>query len=179
MDRIILHIDVNSAFLSWSAIKLLKEGFNKDIRNEISVIAGDPNKRHGVIVAASIPAKKIGIKPPINLFEARKKTRDLIVVKPDYQFYKKCSENMINFLKSLFPEIQQYSIDECFIDYTTMKKIYGDEVKFAYKLKNEIYKRFGFTVNIGIGNNKLSAKMASDFEKPNKVHTFYGWKIIM
>ena len=81
MDRIILHIDVNSAFLSWSAIKLLKEGFNKDIRNEISVIAGDPNKRHGVIVAASIPAKKIGIKPPINLFEARKKTRDLIVVK--------------------------------------------------------------------------------------------------
>lgn len=176
MDRIILHIDVNSAFLSWSAIKLLKEGFNKDIRNEISVIAGDPNKRHGVIVAASIPAKKIGIKPPINLFEARKKTRDLIVVKPDYQFYKKCSENMINFLKSLFPEIQQYSIDECFIDYTTMKKIYGDEVKFAYKLKNEIYKRFGFTVNIGIGNNKLSAKMASDFEKPNKVHTLYKYE---
>ena len=176
MDRIILHVDVNSAFLSWSAIKLLKEGFNKDIRNEISVIAGDPNKRHGVIVAASIPAKKIGIKPPINLFEARKKTRDLIVVKPDYQFYKKCSENMINFLKSLFPEIQQYSIDECFIDYTTMKKIYGDEVKFAYKLKNEIYKRFGFTVNIGIGNNKLSAKMASDFEKPNKVHTLYKYE---
>ena len=176
MDRIILHIDVNSAFLSWSAIKLLKEGFNKDIRNEISVIAGDPNKRHGVIVAASIPAKKIGIKPPINLFEARKKNRDLIVVKPDYQFYKKCSENMINFLKSLFPEIQQYSIDECFIDYTTMKKIYGDEVKFAYKLKNEIYKRFGFTVNIGIGNNKLSAKMASDFEKPNKVHTLYKYE---
>ena len=176
MDRIILHIDVNSAFLSWSAIKLLKEGFNKDIRNEISVIAGDPNKRHGVIVAASIPAKKIGIKPPINLFEARKKNRDLIVVKPDYQFYKKCSENMINFLKRLFPEIQQYSIDECFIDYTTMKKIYGDEVKFAYKLKNEIYKRFGFTVNIGIGNNKLSAKMASDFEKPNKVHTLYKYE---
>lgn len=176
MDRIILHIDVNSAFLSWSAIKLLKEGFNKDIRNEISVIAGDPNKRHGVIVAASIPAKKIGIKPPINLFEARKKTRDLIVVKPDYKFYKKCSENMINFLKRLFPEIQQYSIDECFIDYTTMKKIYGDEVKFAYKLKNEIYKRFGFTVNIGIGNNKLSAKMASDFEKPNKVHTLYKYE---
>lgn len=176
MDRIILHIDVNSAFLSWSAIKLLKEGFNKDIRNEISVIAGDSNKRHGVIVAASIPAKKIGIKPPINLFEARKKTRDLIVVKPDYKFYKKCSENMINFLKRLFPEIQQYSIDECFIDYTTMKKIYGDEVKFAYKLKNEIYKRFGFTVNIGIGNNKLSAKMASDFEKPNKVHTLYKYE---
>lgn len=176
MERIILHIDVNSAFLSWSAIKLLKEGFNKDIRNEVAVIAGDPNKRHGVIVAASIPAKKIGIKPPINLFEARKKTKNLIVVKPDYKFYKKCSDNMITFLKKLFPEIQQYSIDECFVDYTTMKKIYGDEVKFAYKLKNEIYKRFGFTVNVGIGNNKLSAKMASDFEKPNKVHTLYKYE---
>ena len=79
----------------------------------------------------------------------------------------------MDYLKSLFDKVQQYSIDECFIDYSSMKLIYGDEVKYAYKLKDEIYKRFGFTVNIGIGNNKLSAKMASDFEKPNKVHTLY------
>lgn len=173
MERLILHIDVNSAFLSWSALKLLEEGYNKDIRDEISVIAGDPNKRHGVIVAASIPAKKIGIKPPINLYEARKKCKDLIVVKPDFNYYYNKSKRLINYLKSLFPEVQQYSIDECFIDYSSMKMLYGDEVKYAYKLKDDIYKIFGFTVNIGIGNNKLSAKMASDFEKPNKVHTLY------
>lgn len=176
MERIILHIDVNSAFLSWSALKLLEEGYSKDIRNEISVIAGNPKKRHGVIVAASIPAKKIGIKPPINLYEARKKYNDLIVVTPDYEYYYKKSKELIDYLKSLFTDIQQYSIDECFIDYTSFKKLYGNEVDFAYKLKDEIYKRFKFTVNIGIGNNKLCAKMASDFEKPNKVHTLYYYE---
>lgn len=173
MERLILHIDVNSAFLSWSALKLLEEGYKKDIRNEIAVIAGDPNKRHGVIVAASIPAKKLGIRPPVNLYEARKKCKDLIVVQPDFNYYYNKSKGLMEYLKSLFPEVQQYSIDECFIDYSSMKMLYGDEVKYAYKLKDEIYKRFGFTVNVGIGNNKLSAKMASDFEKPNKVHTLY------
>ena len=173
MNRIILHIDVNSAFLSWSALKLLEEGYKKDIREEISVIAGDPSKRHGVIVAASIPAKKIGIKPPTNLYEAKKIYKDLIVVKPDRNYYYKKSNQLITLLKYLFKELEQYSIDECFVDYTSYKKIYGDEVKFAHKLKDYVYKKFGFTVNVGIGNNKLSAKMASDFEKPNKVHTLY------
>lgn len=176
MDRIVLHIDVNSAFLSWSAIKLLKEGYKKDIRNEVSVIAGDPSKRHGVIVAASIPAKKVGIKPPTNLSDARKIYKDLIVVKPDMNFYKYASNKLMTFLKKIFPIVEQYSIDECFIDYTSVKKLYGDEVEFAYKLKNEILRRFKFTVNIGIGNSKLSAKMASDFEKPNKVHTLYDYE---
>lgn len=174
MERIIMHIDVNSAFLSWSALKLLEEGFKKDIRKEIAVIAGDPNKRHGVIVAASVPAKKLGIKSPSNLYEARKIYKDLIVVKPDMNYYRKKSKQLIDLLNSLFDKVEQYSIDECFVDYTTYKKVYGNEVKYAYKLKDEIYNKFGFTVNIGIGNNKLSAKMASDFEKPNKVHTLYA-----
>ena len=173
MKKIILHIDVNSAFLSWSAIKLLQDGYKKDIRNEISVIAGDPKKRHGVVVAASIPAKKMGIKPPINLSDARKIYRNLMVVQPDYYFYKMESDKLMSYLKKLFPIVEQFSIDECFVDYTSIKKIYGDEVLFANKLKDNIYKKFGFTVNIGIGNNKLCAKMASDFEKPNKVHTLY------
>ena len=173
MQRIILHIDVNSAFLSWSALKLLEDGYSKDIRNEVSVIAGDPKKRHGIIVAASIPAKKMGIRPPTNLFNAKKIYKDLIIVKPEREYYYKKSNQLMSLLKKLFSDVEQYSIDECFIDYTSYKKMYGDEVKFSYKLKDEIYKRFGFTVNIGIGNNKLSAKMASDFEKPNKVHTLY------
>ncbi len=173
MERIILHIDVNSAFLSWSALKLLHDGYKKDIRNEVAVIAGDPSKRHGVIVAASIPAKKLGIKPPTNLYEARKICENIIVVKPDREFYVLCSKKLISFLKRIFTRVEQFSIDECFVDYTDVKSKYGDEIAFAYRLKDEIYKRFGFTVNVGIGNNKLCAKMASDFEKPNKVHTLY------
>lgn len=173
MDRIIMHIDVNSAFLSWSAIKLLKEGSKIDLRNEISVVSGREASRHGIVVAASIPAKKIGIKSPMNLRDAKKIYKDVIVTMQDREFYKECSMNMMRLIKYLFPKYEQYSIDECFVDYTEMKKLYGDEVKFAHKLKNEINKRFGFTVNVGIGNNKLLAKMASDFEKPDKVHTLY------
>lgn len=173
MERIILHIDVNSAFLSWSAIKLLREGYSKDIRNEVAVISGSESKRKGIIVASSLPAKKLGIKSPTNLFEARKIYKNLIVIRPDRDFYEECSNSLINYLKTLFPELEQYSIDECFIDYTSMKLIYGDVINYAYKLKDEILKKFGFTVNIGIGNNKLCAKMASDFEKPNKVHTLF------
>ena len=168
-----MHIDVNSAFLSWSALKLLKEGSKKDIRNEVSVISGSELTRNGIIVASSIPAKKLGIKAPMNLRDARKIYKDIIVVHPDYYFYKECSVKLFDFIRSLFLEVEQFSIDECFVEYTSNKKMYGDEVKFAYKLKNYIKKTFGFTVNIGIGNNKLLAKMASDFEKPDKVHTLY------
>ncbi len=177
MERIVLHIDVNSAFLSWSALKLLKEGSKKDIRNEISVVSGREATRNGIIVASSIPAKKKGIRAPMNLRDARKIYRDIIVVHPDYYFYSECSKKLFDYIRSLFEEVEQFSIDECFVEYTPNKKMYGDEVKFAYKLKDTIKKKFGFTVNIGIGNNKLLAKMASDFEKPDKVHTLYTSEI--
>ena len=177
MERIVLHIDVNSAFLSWSALKLLKEGSKQDIRNEIAVVSGRESTRNGIIVASSIPAKKKGIKAPMNLRDARKIYRDIIVVHPDYYFYADCSKKLFDFIRSLFEEVEQFSIDECFVEYTPNKKMYGDEVKFAYKLKDYIKKKFGFTVNIGIGNNKLLAKMASDFEKPDKVHTLYSSEI--
>ena len=177
MERIVLHIDVNSAFLSWSAIKLLKEGSKKDIRNEISVVSGRESTRNGIIVASSIPAKKLGIRAPMNLRDARKIYRDIVVVHPDYYFYADCSKKLFDYIRSLFQEVEQFSIDECFVEYTPSKKMYGDEVKFAYKLKDTIKRKFGFTVNIGIGNNKLLAKMASDFEKPDKVHTLYTSEI--
>lgn len=176
MDKIIFHIDVNSAFVSWSAVKLLLSGYKKDIRNEVAVVAGDPKTRHGIIAAASIPAKKLGIKSAMNLYEARKKYNDIIVVKPDFEFYRKCSNSMMMFLRSVFRTVDQFSIDECWVDYSDVKDKYGDEIIFANKLKDYIYKKFGFTVNIGIGYNKLSAKMASDFEKPNKVHTLYKYE---
>ena len=177
MERIVLHIDVNSAFLSWSALKLLKEGSKKDIRNEISVVSGRESTRNGIIVASSIPAKKMGIRAPMNLRDARKIYRDIIVVHPDYYFYAECSKKLFDYIRSLFEEVEQFSIDECFVEYTPSKRMYGDEVKFAYKLKDTIKRKYGFTVNIGIGNNKLLAKMASDFEKPDKVHTLYTSEI--
>lgn len=177
MTRIIMHIDVNNAFLSWSAIDLLEHGYKYDIRNSYAVIGGDENKRSGIVLAKSTPAKKLGIYTSETLYSARSKCKVLKTYPPNYPFYAKMSNKLFELLSNYSPDIEVASIDECYLDYGKVKNLYGDEVKFAYKLKEEIKKKLGFTVNIGIANNKLCAKMASDFEKPDKVHTLYETEI--
>ena len=172
MERIIMHIDVNNAFLSWTAVDLLKHG-HKDIRNEYSVIGGDESKRRGIVLSKSTPAKKKGVKTAETIYQARKKCPNLKVYPPNHKLYKEMSNKLFELLSKYTNDIEVVSIDECFLDYGKVKKIYGDEVSFAYKIKDEIYNTLGFTVNVGIANNKLCAKMASDFSKPNKVHTLY------
>ena len=173
MKRIIMHIDVNNAFLSWTAVLYLKKGMKVDIRKTYAVIGGDEKARHGIVLAKSMPAKKRGVVTAETLYSAKKKCPNLKVYPPNYNFYKKMSDSMLNLIRNYSPDIEQMSIDECFLDYTPVKHLYGDEVEFAYRLKKEIYDTLGFTVNIGIGNNKLCAKMASDFSKPYKVHTLF------
>ena len=173
MERIIFHVDVNNAFLSWSAIDMLKSGSKLDIRTIPSVVAGNEKERRGVVVAKSYPAKKAGIESGEPLFQARKKVDKLYVVKTDKTNYYKYSNAFYKILCKYSPSVERYSIDECFMDMTGMNKMYGNMIKLAYKIKDEIYKSLGFTVNIGIANSKLCAKMASDFEKPNKVHTLF------
>ena len=171
MERVIFHIDVNSAFLSWTAVKMLGEG-HPDIRLVPSVVSGDPNDRRSIITAASIPAKKLGIKTAQPLSMAMRTCPSLVVVGGDWEWYKRCSEGFIEICRSYSPVLQQFSIDECFIDMTF--RLYGkDPVEEATRLKDEIKSKLGFTVNVGIGSNKLLAKMASDFEKPDKVHTLW------
>ena len=177
MKKIIMHIDVNNAFLSWTAVLYLKKGSKIDIRKTYAVIGGDEKARHGIVLAKSIPAKKSGVVTAETLFSAKKKCPTLKVYPPDYNFYKKMSDSMLDLIRTYSPDIEQMSIDECFLDYTPVKHLYGDEVKFAYKLKQEIYDKLGFTVNIGIANNKLCAKMASDFSKPYKVHTLFDSEV--
>ena len=177
MKRIIMHIDVNNAFLSWTAVLYLKQGMKVDIRNTYAVIGGDEKARHGIVLAKSMPAKKRGVVTAETLFSAKKKCPNLKVYPPNYNFYKKMSDSMLNLIRKYSPDIEQMSIDECFLDYTPVKHLYGDEVEFAYKLKKEIYDTLGFTVNVGIGNNKLCAKMASDFSKPYKVHTLFDYEV--
>ena len=168
-----MHIDVNNAFLSWEALKLLSEGYDKDIRTLEAIIGGDEESRHGIVLAKSTPAKKKGIKTAMSLYEARKIIPNILVFKPHYSYYQKRSDELFELIGKYTPDIEKFSIDECFIEYTYVAKLYGDPIKFAYKLKEEIKNKLGFTVNIGIANNKLCAKMASDFEKPDKVHTLF------
>lgn len=171
--RIIFHIDVNNAFLSWSAIKLLNNGYKVDIRKIPSIIGGDESKRRGIVLAKSPIAKKYGIKTAETLYSARKKCPKLKVFSPDYEWYYKQSRLFHNYLKQYSPNILKYSVDEAFIDFTGTKYMYNDYTKLAYKIKDDIKSKFGFTVNVGIANNMLCAKMASDFQKPDRVHTLF------
>ena len=171
---IIMHIDVNNAFLSWTAVYLLKNGYKEDIRYQEAVIGGDEKSRHGIVLAKSMVAKSRGVKTAETLREAKRKCNNLHIYPPYYKLYKYMSDKLFQLISSYIPDIEILSIDECFADYGKVKNLYGDEVKFAYKLKNEIKEKLGFTVNIGIANNKLCAKMASDFLKPDRVHTLYS-----
>ena len=175
--NIIFHIDVNNAFLSWSSIYLLKNGYKEDIRNIPSVIAGDPKTRHGIVLASSYPAKKYGIRTPESLYSAKKKYKDLQVFPPVFPFYKEMSNKLYNYFLTITPDVERYSIDECFLDLTNTTYLYDDVLRLAYDIKEYIKKEFGFTVNIGIANNKLCAKMAGDFSKPDKVHTLFDNEI--
>ena len=171
-----MHIDVNNAFLSWTAVDLLKQGYKYDIRNSYAVIGGDPEKRTGIVLAKSIPAKKLGVVTGETLYNAKKKCPSLKSYPANHKLYGIMSKSFIDLLKKYTPDIEQVSIDECFIDYGKVKNLYGEEMKFAHRVQKEIFDTLGFTVNVGIANNKLCAKMASDFSKPNKIHTCYDYE---
>ncbi len=168
-----MHIDVNNAFLSWTAILLLRNGFSYDIRNINSVIGDEDSRRHGIVLSKSTPSKKHGVKTAEPIFMAKRKCPNLKVFKPNYKWYRYISDKMFSLIGSYVPDMEKMSIDECFIDYTSFRNLYGDPLKFAYRLKDEIKCKLGFTVNIGVANNKLCAKMASDFRKPDRVHTLF------
>lgn len=174
MDKIIFHIDVNSAFLSWeAAYRLHHLGSRLDLRNIPSAVGGDISKRHGIILAKSIPAKKYSINTGEPVTEALRKCPDLVLVPPNYNLYQKSSEAFIKILKEYSSEVEQYSIDEAFIDMTGTEILFGEPEAAADIIRERIYHELGFTVNIGIANNKVLAKMASDFKKPNLVHTLW------
>lgn len=176
-NKVIFHIDVNSAYLSWEAVYRLQHGGKVDLRKVPAVVGGDPKTRHGIVLAKSIPAKKYGIKTGETLYTSCRKCPNLTIVPPRYELYMKCSNALFDILRTYSPKAQRFSVDECFIDMTNMEHIYGDPVKLAYNIKNRIHKELGFTVNIGISKNKLLAKVASDFKKPNMVHTLFPKEI--
>ena len=177
MERIIMHIDVNNAFLSWTALDLLEKGYKEDIRNTYAIIGGDESKRAGIVLAKSTPCKKLGIKTAETIYSARRKCPNLKIFPSNYKMYQRRSNEFFSLLLKYTPDIEKASVDECYLDYGKVKKMYGDEILFAKKIQKEINEELGFTVNIGIANNKLCAKMASDFEKPNKIHTLYNYEV--
>jgi DNA polymerase-4 len=176
MKRLIFHIDVNSAFLSWEAARRVKKG-EDDLRLIPSAIGGEPESRRGVVLAKSIPAKKYNIKTGEPIGMALLKCPSLVITPPDFRLYSKCSKAFKDICRAYAPVVEEFSIDECFLDFTGTEKVYPDSIALAYEIKDKIKNELGFTVNVGIGENKLCAKMASDFEKPDKVHTLFPEEI--
>lgn len=164
MERLIFHVDVNSAFLSWEAARRVKEGL-PDLREIPSCIGGDPKSRRGIVVAKSIPAKKYGVTTGEPVSMALRKCPELVCVPGDFALFETCSRAFKKICASYAPVMESFSIDEVFLDMSGTEKIYPDPVKLACEIKDRIREELGFTVNIGIGTNKLLAKMASDFRE--------------
>ncbi|WP_347562714.1 DNA polymerase IV [Clostridium sp. HBUAS56010] len=170
----IFHIDVNSAFLSWEAVyRLYHLGGTLDLRDIPSAVGGDVSKRHGIILAKSIPAKKYKIQTGEPVTDAIRKCPDIVIVPPNYNLYQKSSQAFVDIIKEYSPAVEQYSIDEVFVDMTGTINLFGDPKEVADSIRERIYNELGFTVNIGISSNKVLAKMASDFKKPNYTHTLW------
>ena len=175
-DRLIFHVDVNSAFLSWESARRMKEGL-PDLRDIPACIGGDPAKRTGIVVAKSIPAKKCGVQTGEPVAMALRKCPNMVIVPSDFDLYVKCSRAFKKICASYTPVMESFSIDEVFLDMTGTSLLYPDPIAAAHEIKDRISDELGFTVNVGISTNKLLAKMASDFEKPNKVHTLFPEEI--
>ena len=176
MAPIIFHIDVNSAYLSWTAVEQLKNGAVVDPREIPAIIGGDQKSRHGVVLAKSPAAKRYGIRTGEPVANAFRKCPNLAMYPPDHKMYREKSRRLMEYLRTFTKEIEQVSVDECYMDFTGIADRWNSPVDGAVEIKDGIKARFGFTVNIGISTNKLLAKMASDFEKPDRIHTLYPRK---
>mgnify|MGYP002799991601 FL=1 len=177
-NRVIFHVDVNAAYLSWEAVYRLRHlGVKEDLRKQAAGVGGDTALRHGIILAKSVPAKRYGIRTGESILEAKRKCPSLILVPPHYRLYEKASKAFMEILKEFSPAVEQYSIDEAFMDMTGTHVLWHSPEAAAETVRKRIRDELGFTVNIGISSNKVLAKMASDFEKPDKVHTLFPAEI--
>jgi len=176
MERQILHVDVNNAFLSWTAVNMLKQGYDRDIRTIPAIIGGDEERRSGIVLAKSPVAKKFGIVTGEPIYFAKKKCNKLEVFPVNFEVFKYYSNKLFELLSEYTDVIERFSIDECFMDLTNFlgkRKL----MDIAIEINSRVEKELGFTVNVGVSTNKLLAKMASDFEKPNKIHTLYEYEV--
>lgn len=177
MEKQILHVDVNNAFLSWTAVERLKNGETLDIRTIPAIIGGDETQRKGIVLAKSNMAKQVGIQTGEPIFFAKKKCPNLQIYRGDFKVYRKYSNSLYNLLLEYTDKIERFSIDECFMDMTGYIPKGRTLLQIAYEINKRVKVELGFTVNVGVAHNKLLAKMASDFQKPDRVHTLFEEEI--
>ena len=139
MTPIIFHIDVNSAYLSWTAVEQLKNGAKQDMRLVPAIIGGDQKARRGVVLAKSIPAKKYGIRTGEPVANAFRKCPNLVMAPPDHKMYREKSARLMEYLKTFTTEIEQVSVDECYMDFTGIAWKYPSPVDAALVILSLIH----------------------------------------
>ncbi|HCX65361.1 MAG TPA: DNA polymerase IV [Eubacteriaceae bacterium] len=164
-------VDMNAFFISCESAR------NPSLKEHPSAVAGDPKNRTGIILAANYPARALGVKTAMNVYQAVKLCPQLILVPPDHAYYREKSQEMMALLNHFSPVIQQNSIDEAWLDMTGTEKIFGPPVQAAKKIQTAIQEQLNLPCSIGISENKFLAKMAADLKKPLGITTLYREEI--
>ncbi len=166
--RIIFLADMQSFYAS------IEKAANPSLQGKPVVVAGDPERRSGVVLAACPIAKSYGVASPEALWQAQQKCRDLVVVKPRMEMYIRASLQITRIFESFTDLVEPYSIDEQFLDVTGSLSLFGDPWKLAETIRERVRLETGVICRIGIGENKILAKMACDnFAKKQEKGIFW------
>ncbi len=162
MDRTILHCDLNGFFAS---VELLS---HPELRDKPVAVCGDPESRHGIILAKNEPAKAFGIKTAETIWQAQRKCPDLVLLPAHHKEYRRYSK-LINELYEHYTDlVEPFGIDESWLDVTGSMHLFGGSGKaVADRLRAEVKKQFDLTISVGVSFNKIFAKLGSDYKKPD------------
>lgn len=160
-ERIILHSDLNNFFAS------VECALNPALKGKPVAVCGDPEKRHGIILAKSEEAKKFGVKTAETVWQAKKKCPNLILVPPQHKRYLEFSKKVTEIYLRYTDLVEQFSIDECFLDVTASTFLFGSGKEIADKIRAAVREELSLTVSVGVSFNKSTAKLASDMKKPD------------
>ncbi len=161
MERVILHSDLNNFFASVEAAE------NPALRGKTFAVAGDPNKRHGIILAKNQAAKQCGVSTGEPIWQAKQKCPSLLLVPPHMASYQHYSQLVQSIYRRYTDEIIPFGIDECWLDVTASTKLFGCGARIAYEIRRQVREELGLTVSVGVSFNKIFAKLGSDFKKPD------------
>ena len=160
-QRHILHCDCNCFYAS------VEMQEHPELRGKSIAVCGDPEARHGIVLTASYPAKRMGVKTAMPIWEAKQHCRDLIVVPASYGKYQKYSSYVREIFRDYTDQVESFGLDEAWLDITGSLGLFGDPVKIAKEISDRIKRELGITVSIGVSFNKITAKLGSDYKKPD------------
>lgn len=163
MSRIILHSDCNCFYAS------VECALNPALKGKPVAVSGNPEKRHGIILAKSEEAKKFGVKTGEAIWQAKKKCPQLITLPPNFSKYVEYSKSVKEIYYKYTDMVESFGLDEAWLDVTGSTRLFGNGYKIAQKIRSRIKKELDITVSIGVSYNKIFAKLGSDYKKPDAV----------